>query len=567
MANSSSVRFTLAEINIRDFRGMDSLALKLPNREPLYLVGANNAGKSTILEAIALALKGGGYHSFAPEPFDFRFVPEEGHAGEFHIYLTFEEDGGKLPAVQGVGSPVFVHGVHVRGRRTNKGLEHSHYLIGADGQAITFSQTTAVKGETKERFSGTGVGFRPVNARLDDIRDFVPELWSLKPTQVEQALYIWKTGPLRRLATLLSKRFLETKWNFEWKGQARSMPDGIRKAHEFLTQAVREFPFWKDDMKPKLEASLGQYIGNRTSFSLAPDLAAIEDWLVQQLTIGFAVEAGSPSTPLNRMGDGIQSLVRIAALDVISQYPELMRNDRVVILFEEPETHLHPHLRRKLRGTLSELAARGYQVFSTTHAPEFISFSERQRLVRLSRHSTGVAAHTPQPGDIRSDIKRQERLEQGRATLEIPFSRRVLMSEGKSDELAFRLAFKAMGFDADGCSLSIVRGDGAPGLPPLARLAQALGLPWFAVTDDDIAPDGTPNPKTAQARADLLALQKEADQMATMRGALEGALSLKKHGDSAEVYACLNGITEENLRTKYADFANLCDAIRAWCAS
>src|SRR5690606_2949622 len=99
-------------------------------------------------------------------------------------------------------------------------------------------------------------------------------------------------------------------------------------------------------------------------------LSAIEEWLVQQLTVAFAVEANAPSMPINRMGDGVQSLVRLAALDVISQYPDLMRNDRVVVLMEEPETHLHPHLRRKLRTTLDTLAERGYQIVATTHSSE-----------------------------------------------------------------------------------------------------------------------------------------------------------------------------------------------------
>ncbi|TGS82734.1 DUF2813 domain-containing protein [Mesorhizobium sp. M3A.F.Ca.ET.174.01.1.1] len=563
--STTTVSFRLSEIQLYDFRGADRLKVEFPLMQPLYLVGANNAGKSTVLDAIALALKGGGFHTFSPDGYDFHHGADSGRAEEFHIYLRFEADRGKLPAVQGMGSPAFVHGVHVQGRITRKGPEHSHYLIDDAGKTISFSRTTPVKGEAKDAFAGTGVGFRPVNARLDDIRDFLPEVWVLRPNQIDASLYEWKTGPLRRLATLLSKRFLEADWNFNWRGGTRSMPAGIQHAHQFLTDAVREFPFWKDDLRPKLEKALGHYLGDRSSFALTPDLASIEEWLVQQLTVAFAVEANAPSIPISRMGDGVQSLVRLAALDVISQYPEMMRNERVVILFEEPETHLHPHLRRKLRVTLEQLAERGYQIVVTTHSSEFISFADKQRIARLSRTPDGVRLHPLLPSNIKQEIKQQERLERGRATLEIPFSRRVLMSEGKTDELAFRLAFAALGFDADGCSLAIVRADGAAGLPPLAELTRAFGLPWFAVIDDDLLPDGTKKPATDKATLELEKLRTEVDRVQQMKGALEGALNLSRHGDSAEVYNRLKGISEEVMRREYAAFAALCDNVRNWC--
>ncbi len=38
------------------------------------------------------------------------------------------------------------------------------------------------------------------------------------------------------------------------------------------------------------------------------------------------------------MGDGWQSLVRLAALDVFRQYPELIRGEGALLLLEEPET-------------------------------------------------------------------------------------------------------------------------------------------------------------------------------------------------------------------------------------
>jgi hypothetical protein len=119
------------------------------------------------------------------------------------------------------------------------------------------------------------------------------------------------------------------------------MPQALIDAHEFFRGAVAEFPFWKEDLRPRLEAALSDYIGAQARFDLRPEVQAVQDWLTQQLAISFAADAGAASTPLDRMGDGWQSLIRLAALDVLSQYPGEIA-EKVVLLFEEPETHLHP---------------------------------------------------------------------------------------------------------------------------------------------------------------------------------------------------------------------------------
>lgn len=558
-----AVKFRLAELDVREFRGIERLELQLPAGMPAYLVGANNAGKTTLLEALALALRAGGFHSFTPEAFDFRYALGRGHADEFHIRLKFEADGGKLPSVKGIEAPSFVHGVHVRGKTTRRGLEHSHYLTNDKGETISFSPATPLSAAAKEEFAGTGAGYRKVNARLDDIRDFLPEVWLLRPQDIEASLYAWRTGPLRRLARLLSDHLLADRWAY----RGREMPNSIVSAHGFLRDAVQELPFWKDDLKPKLEEALGRYIGAPARFSLAPDLATLEEWLIGQLSIAFAVEEGAAPVPLQYMGDGWQSLVRVAVLDVFRQYPELIRGDGVVLLLEEPETHLHPHLRRKLRDILEDLAEKGWQILVSTHATEFVSFVGKQRLTRLSREGAGVTAYTPAAGDIREEIKRQERLEMGRATMELPFSRYALISEGKSDELAFRLAFKAIGFDPDAASLSILRSEGAPGLPAMAKLAAALGIPWFSVTDADTKPDGAPNLATEKARQSLTQMRSERDRMATVPGNLEAALRLVNHASSAEVFALLSQIKEAELRSSYPEFSTLLDEIVAWCSA
>ena len=65
------VDFRFSSLSIQDFRGARELDITLPENMPLHFIGANNSGKSTVLEALALVFKSGGMHAFVSSEFDF----------------------------------------------------------------------------------------------------------------------------------------------------------------------------------------------------------------------------------------------------------------------------------------------------------------------------------------------------------------------------------------------------------------------------------------------------------------------------------------------------------------
>jgi hypothetical protein len=216
------VHFRFTKLAIRGFRGIRELDIDLPSGKPLYLIGGNNSGKSTVLQAAALALAGGGFHQFEPEAFDY-FHDAAGHAvsdftATMHMAST---DVTHLPAVQGVGNPTPVHGIQVRGTTDGGGrLSHRRVLLDDAGKAITYSPRTALKGETKEAYKGrSGLGWSQPYARLDEIRSNMPDVWLLTPQNLHRSLYEWKTGPLQKLSRILTSRFLDTDWQFEYDGK------------------------------------------------------------------------------------------------------------------------------------------------------------------------------------------------------------------------------------------------------------------------------------------------------------------------------------------------------------
>ncbi len=70
------------------------------------------------------------------------------------------------------------------------------------------------------------------------------------------------------------------------------VPDSLVRAHAFFCKAVEAFPFWQDDLKPKLQDTLSQYVGAQARFALRPDVQRVEEWLAQKLAVSFAADAG-----------------------------------------------------------------------------------------------------------------------------------------------------------------------------------------------------------------------------------------------------------------------------------
>ena len=257
------IEYEFSAIQISRFRGIKDLEVGLLPRTPVHIIGANNAGKSTVLEAIAFALRGGGFHQYDLRPYDF-FIDSNGAvSSEFEVVLTLRaKNSGLLPAVQGVGQPEFVHALRAKGKTARSGRTSKHFnLLDRSGKAITFSTRTPLKAELKQQLSEhSAVGWSQTSARHDHIRDDLPEVMLLTPDNIRQSLYSWKSGPLNRLAAMLADRFLNEDWNFDYNSQQRRMPSSLQSAHKFLEAAITEFPFWKNTLRPMLSDTLSQYV-------------------------------------------------------------------------------------------------------------------------------------------------------------------------------------------------------------------------------------------------------------------------------------------------------------------
>ncbi len=556
------IDYKLSKIIIRKFRGVDNLEIDLRDGFPTLLIGSNNAGKSTILTAIALTLNNPSFSQWTADEMDFYVDTNGSRANEFVIQVLFSADREEgYPAVHGVGAVQVVHGVQMKGRKTKAGkISCSRTLLDSKLQSITISTRSPLTAGDKQRFAEHDVSYRPVSARLDDIYDFTPEVWLFKPQNIEASLYVWRTGPIQKLSKLLAQRFLVDDWVLEVPGGQRKMPDALHAAYGFFRRAVNDFPFWKKEMKPKLEEIFGRYVGAPAQIDLKPSTQVIEDWLAQQLAISLATDPESAPTPLRSMGDGWQAVIRLAALEALAEFKDLIK-ERVVLLLEEPETHLHPHLRRRIRRVLAHLADKGWVIVITTHSPELVSFDSKQVIHRLVRHGGKVLCGTVHTDSIDPEAKLQSKLDE-RGAHDFLFSTGAVFCEGKDDGFATRLGFEKTSVDYDGRSISITQCGDIGAIPAFTSISQQLGIRWCALTDEDLLPDGTIKPMTLKARQKVQKHQSATDLMLMWPGDLERCLGVMAGKATPEVV--LDKLSDPAWQTAHPDFKKILADLAAW---
>jgi predicted ATP-dependent endonuclease of OLD family len=161
---------------------------------------------------------------------------------------------------------------------------------------------------------------------------------------------------------------------------------------------------------------------------------------------------------------------------------------RFVLLIEEPELYLSPHMQRHLFRLLRELARRGNQILYSTHAPVFLSVDRMEELA-LVRHDDdqGTTLLQPEPLAEAEAFRVLSEFDSDRA--ELFLARAALLVEGRTEKMTFPYVFEALGHEADKEGVLVLECGGKGNIPLFARICNACEIPYVVVHDRD-APAG-----------------------------------------------------------------------------
>lgn len=456
----------LVEVKIENFRGIHSLHLPLDGLT--VLIGENNAGKSTVLEAIRLVLtrgfgvrRGGQFTEYDFHLKDATATPQTAEPISITLHFAEEQEGEWPDAVVQQMSEVIQLDMPA-------GLNHVWL------QAKGAFQAESASFETKWAFLNSGgVELVLKNATpLNLISRFVP---------------LFFLSALRDASQEFGQR------GQFWSGFLKSiqLPDEQREKIEEMLREVNTSVIGANagltDVTKKI-ADAGRLVPLDSADPVALEAIPTRVFdMVGRVQVHLKSSQGA-KLPLHRHGEGTQSLAVLmlfqafAAANLAEAYtPESIP----ILALEEPEAHLHPSAIRSLGSFLETMTG---QILVSSHSGDLVSRVPVMALRRLYKHNGETKIGRVESG-VFTDRELQAidysiRLARGHYL----FSRCWLLVEGESDFHLMPLLFELMGHSQDQVSFSVLeisqvidKGE------PLIKFAKALGIQWFLMADGDHA--------------------------------------------------------------------------------
>ena len=443
-------------IRIRNFRGIRNLEIKLA--KVTVLIGENNSGKTSVLDALRFCLRDlGPRRRSVFKGLDFHLADsrsEPSSADPIAIEVSFFE------------SPVGEWDDELVGR-----LNRARILqIDDEGRNHVCLQVTCEYDQRSREFNHqwsfldlrgdplSRASPRALTVLQDEIRYYY--LTALR----DAARHFDAQGPFWRPFLQDSQLSLERKAEIETK---------LREVNELVVSSHTSFEQVRDGLR-RVQSVVPLASGEAVSIEAVPN--RMFDMLARaQVQLGTS---GGARIPLGRHGEGTQSL---AVLMLFAAFLEAQSAGAAVLALEEPEAHLHPSAIRALWDLVRGFSG---QKLISTHSGELLAETDVCEIRRLARTDEGIQAfHVPR--DLLSPEETRKfnyHIRQARG--ELLFARCWLLVEGETESWVYPAAARALGRNLHREGVRIVEFRQSD-VAMLAKVANALGIPWYCVGDDD----------------------------------------------------------------------------------
>ena len=465
----------ITKLKVQNFRGIKQGELLIPSHA--VMVGDNNIGKSSVLEAVDLVL--------GPERLARRPVIDEHdfYAGRY---------------IDGDGKPVSIHvEVVVADLSEDQARHFRDHIEWWDEDVQALLEGPPPEGTDKPSVKpALRVGFAGTYDTEED--DFVGSTHFMSPSKDDGSHDTFKTSD-KRLCGFLYLRTLRT------GSRALSLERGSLLDIILRLQKDKSFKIWEDVLEQlrvlpvadKPELGISEILASvqsairgfmpADSFS-SPHMRVSDltrDTLRRTLTVfmetGAKREDGTEyAAPFQHQGTGTINTLVLALLSLIA---DLKQN--VIFAMEEPEIAIPPHTQKRIIDGVRKKSA---QALFTSHSPYVLEeFSPEQVLV-LTRNkgilSAIPASYPPsvKPKGYKAEVRKR--------FCEALLSRRVLIAEGRTEYDAYPAAARRLHElhpeefrSLEALGVAIVDAETDSQIAPLGEHYKKLGKIVFAVFD------------------------------------------------------------------------------------
>lgn len=256
----------------------------------------------------------------------------------------------------------------------------------------------------------------------------------------------------------------------------------------------------------KVEKYISKSLGNLNAFSrfgIKPKVDVDDADILSRVLL--LKDENDISIPENGYGVQYNLLIMLSLLEKIIDFRKRAKDTdtefSALLIFDEPEIHLHPYLQRTLIRDIYRLALgqdaqfndllNEYfgitqihaQIIITTHSPNILG-DDYTKIIRMFNRGDFTAAVSC--SNLIFDYKEQKQLlMQFEYIKEAVFARAAIIVEGESEYGSFKMFADTLGVDFDQEGIALIKAGGAESILPIIKLFNKLEIKAVGVIDND----------------------------------------------------------------------------------
>jgi putative ATP-dependent endonuclease of OLD family len=509
----------VCRVEIVNFRGISSATILLPNHA--VLIGDNNTGKTTVLEALDLVL---GPDRLNRSPsidehdfFEGKYIAaarqtERDGAGEAALpedTVVLGADGTAAPEPPRIEIEVTI--ADLSEEQKNRFGDYAEFWNGTTDTFYTEANPAGVDaGEITEALRVTFRGwYDPEEDDFEGRTYFTRSLteedrpvgFSKRDKQICGFLYLRSRRTGARALSLERGSLLDIILRLR-EVRPQMWEDTIAKLAAHSVASDPELGI--SGVLESISASLRKYVPKE--WGIEPHLKVsnlTRDHLRQVITAFIATGEGTHAAPYYRQGTGT---INMLVLAMLAQIAEDRQN--VIFAMEEPETAVPPYAQKRIVHEIRKLAS---QTLFTSHSPYVLEEFALDETIVLRRDAQGVLSQSAiaLPESVKPKRYRQEFRTRFCEGL---LARRILIAEGATEAASFPVACRRLAELQPGTYSSLealgictIDAGGEGNIPDMSRLYAGLGKQVFALCDNQT----TEHQALIEAEVELLMMHPE----------------------------------------------------------